>query len=77
MSKFYLIRRLSFLFAIYLQIFRTSSARHAQSVVSMVKLVGVIGGGEDKDKGSEGGEGMGRVACLARRQFPLVRKPYD
>ena len=39
----------------------------------MVKLVGVIGGGEDKDKGSEGGEGMGRVACLARRQFPLVR----
>ena len=43
----------------------------------MVKLVGVIGGGEDKDKGSEGGEGMGRVACLARRQFPLVRKRKD
>ena len=42
----------------------------------MVKLVGVIGGGEDKDKGSEGGEGMGRVACLARRQFPLVRERY-
>ena len=43
----------------------------------MVKLVGVIGGGEDKDKGSEGGEGMGRVACLARRQFPLVRERED
>ena len=43
----------------------------------MVKLVGVIGGGEDKDKGSEGSEGMGRVACLARRQFPLVRERED
>ena len=43
----------------------------------MVKLVGVIGGGEDKDKGSEGGEGMGRVACLARRQFPLVTHLFN
>ena len=36
----------------------------------MVKLVGVIGGGEEKEKA----ETEGRV-CLARRQFPLEIEP--
>ena len=36
----------------------------------MVKLVGVIGGGEEKEKA----EKEGRV-CLARRQFPLEIEP--
>ena len=36
----------------------------------MVKLVGVIGGGEEKEKADT----EGRV-CLARRQFPLEIEP--
>ena len=40
-------------------------------IITMVKLVGVIGG-EDK-KTSEGAET--RPVCLARRQFPLVIEP--
>ena len=40
----------------------------------MVKLVGVIGGGDDKSGGGTETGGQSRV-CLARRQFPLAIEP--